>query len=100
MMGWGFGSGMMGWGYGAGLNGYAGNGGFWWMGLVGIAIQLLFWGTMIGLGAFLFRRYSPRHASGGHSFGFDQALGHLQERYARGEIDSEEYQRRKADLLG
>lgn len=97
MMGWGFGPGMMGWGFGNGFYGYAGNGGFWWMGLVGMAIESIFWIVIIYLGVSLFRRYSSRPASGGHTF--DSALGQLQERYARGEIDSEEYQRRKADLL-
>ncbi len=96
-MGWGFGNGMMGWGFGTGFNGYAGNGGFWWMGLVGMAIQLIFWLIIISVGVFLFRRYFQRPSSGSH--GFDNALSQLQERYARGEIDSEEYQRRKADLL-
>lgn len=96
MMGWGFGNGM-GWGFGSGFNGYAGNGSYWWMGLVGMAIQLIFWIIIISLGVFLFRRYAPRPVSGSHSS--DNALGQLQERYARGEIDSEEYKRRKADLL-
>lgn len=97
MMGWGFGNGMMGWGFGNGLYGYSGNGGFWWMGLVGMAVQLIFWIIVISLGVYLFRRYSPRSSSGNR--GFENAVGLLQERYARGEIDSEEYQRRKADLL-
>lgn len=97
MMGWGFGNGIMGWGFGNGFYGYPGNGGFWWMGLVGMAVQLIFWIIIISLGIFLFRRYSPRPSNSSH--GFNNALNLLQERYARGEIDSDEYQRRKADLL-
>ena len=42
MMGWGM------WGYGAGYgNGFLGNGNYWWMGLIGMALQLIFWIALI-----------------------------------------------------
>ncbi len=85
MMGWG--NMMGGWGYG----GY-GNSGY---GIMGIGM-LIFWIGIILLGIYLFRR----NASHVHTGGLDKhrAMDILRERYARGEIDSVEYQSRKQDL--
>lgn len=92
MMGWGFGpSGMMG-GWGSGI-GYGGN---WWMGLIGMALQLIFWIVIVWLGISFFRRLGTSGRNG--SYGVNEALIVLRERYARGEIDAEEYQARKKDL--
>ena len=48
----------MGWGAcGPGFfwgNGF--NGGYWWMGFAGMAIQLIFWIAVILLGVYFFRR--------------------------------------------
>lgn len=91
MMGWGM------WGYGSGYgNGFLGNGNYWWMGLVGIVLQLAFWIALIVIGVKLFRHYSTRTPVG-HNVQ-NSALDILRDRYARGEIDAEEYQRRKQDL--
>ncbi|CAA7601575.1 SHOCT domain protein [Acididesulfobacillus acetoxydans] len=96
MMGWGYGAGMMR-GFGLGYyGGYTGSGGAWWSGLVGMAAQILFWLVIIGLGIYVFRRLS--FGVSGNSRGTDGALSTLRERYARGEIGREEYQRCKADL--
>lgn len=87
---------MMMWGYGPWYNGALGNGGYWWIGLIMMLAQILFWGLLIWFGVSLFRR------GGSHShtaFGRNDALEILRERYARGEIDSEEFNRRKADLI-
>lgn len=41
----------------------------------------------------------PAHRAGGGDRGGDRALAILRERYARGEIDADEFERRKQDLL-
>ncbi|GAB6171826.1 hypothetical protein JCM15765_13040 [Paradesulfitobacterium aromaticivorans] len=89
---------MNGWGYGPGVNGYGYSGGYWWMGLLGMAFQLIFWLALIGIGVYFYRRYANRIPTGTGTFGRSNALDILRERYARGEIDAEEYQRRRQDL--
>lgn len=95
-MGWGrpgnWGNMMNGWGY----SGY-GIGGYWWMGIIGIVIHFIIVVGLIFLALHLFRRYSLQSRQGGigrQASGLDI----LRERYARGEIDSEEYQSIKRDL--
>jgi putative membrane protein len=85
---------MMG-GYGS----YAGYGGvgYWWMGLIMMLVQILFWGGIIFLAFRLFRHLGMRQSIA-TSTGNNNALDILRERYARGEIDSEEFQRRKEEL--
>ena len=78
---------MGGWGYG----GY-GSGGY---GMMGIGM-IIFWIGIILLGIYLFRRNAPHIHSGGQ--GKHSSMDILRERYARGEIDSAEYQSRKRDL--
>ena len=94
MMG-GWGNNMMGgWGYG----GY-GSGGYGMMGIAGIGMHLIFGIGIILLGIYLFRRNTSQVRTGEpnkHS----SAMNILRERYARGEIDSVEYQSRKLDLEG
>jgi putative membrane protein len=93
MMGWG----NMMWGYGSGYgNGFWGNGNYWWMGLVMMAFQLLFWGLLIWFGVALFKKVRGNSLS---TYGRNDALDILRERYARGEIDTEEFRRRKEDLI-
>ncbi|CDX04787.1 Short C-terminal domain [Desulfitobacterium hafniense] len=72
---------MMMWGYGPW-------GGYGWMGTL---MAIVFWGLIIWLCVSLFRRNRGSHRR-------DDALNILRERYARGEIDSEEFDRRKEDL--
>ncbi|MDA8227663.1 MAG: SHOCT domain-containing protein [Desulfitobacterium hafniense] len=73
-------------------------GGFWGMGILGMGIQLLFWIVLIALIIYLFRRIGSRVHTRGF-IGQDQALNVLNERYACGEIELEEYQKRKKELL-
>ncbi|CAA7601645.1 SHOCT domain protein [Acididesulfobacillus acetoxydans] len=89
MMGWG-------WGYGPG-NGFFG--GYWWMGIIMLAVQALFWGLVIYFGIRLFQGGASRitNGNGGSHVRIDP-VDILKERYARGEIDAEEYRRRKEDL--
>jgi len=88
----GWGNMMNGWGYG----GY-GSGGYGMMGIAGMGMHLIFWIGAILLVIYLFRR----NASHVHNTSIGKnnaAMDILRERYARGEIDSEEYQSRKRDL--
>lgn len=100
MGGWGnWGNMMGGWGNGGyGYGGYGGyGGGYGWMGMMGIIMPLIFGIGIILLSIYLFRRNSSQV----HTNGFSKqnsGLDILRERYARGEIDSAEYQSRKQDL--
>ena len=83
---WGMGPGMMGWGYGMG----------WFGGIIMIA----FWIAVI-VGVVLLIRWlimSTRTTSPATSSG-ESALEILKKRYARGEIDKEEFEEKKRDLL-
>ena len=82
---------MGGWGYG----GY-GSGGYGMMGMAGIGMHLIFWIGIIILGIYIFRHKTPYTGGQSKYSGMDI----LRERYARGEIDSAEYQNRKKDLEG
>ncbi|GAB6153576.1 SHOCT domain-containing protein [Desulfosporosinus burensis] len=89
MGGWGN---MMGsWGYG----GY-GSGVYGMMGMAGIGMHLIFGMGVIILALYLFRRKTSHVHAGG--LGEYSGMDILRERYARGEIDSAEYQSRKQDL--
>ncbi|MDR9439772.1 MAG: SHOCT domain-containing protein [Halomonas sp.] len=82
---------MMGWGNGHG-----------WMGFGGI-FMILFWGLVI-LGAVALLRWlwMSGKDSGKDSGNASRktALDILQERYARGEIERDEYERKRRDLEG
>jgi putative membrane protein len=64
-------------------------GGMWWMWLGG----LLFWGSLLAFGVWAVRRFTGGRAGG-------DARRILDERFARGEIDAEEYRRRLETLQG
>ena len=81
---------------GYGYGGYGG-GGYGHMGMMGIIMPIIFGIGIILLVQYLFRRNSSQvHINGlGKQ---NNGLDILRERYARGEIDSTEYQSRKQDL--
>lgn len=80
----------MGWGMG----GWYGWGG----GLIGMLLTLLFLGLIV-VGAVLVIRWAIEPSGGGHRpSGGESALDILERRYARGEVDKEEFERMKADL--
>ncbi|MGD2125750.1 MAG: SHOCT domain-containing protein [Desulfobacteraceae bacterium] len=83
---WGHG-GMMGWGYGTS-----------WLGHI---IMLAFWIAVIVGIVFLIRWLiiSARGVGQHTTRGDDSALEILKKRYARGEIDKQEFEERKRDLL-
>jgi putative membrane protein len=80
--------------------------GFGWGGMMfGGLMMLLFWGGLIALAFFAFRAFSrsgswqSRDSARTVAHGDDRALTILKERYAKGEIDKEQYERMRADLL-
>jgi putative membrane protein len=83
--GWGMGPGMMGWGYG--------------MGWFGTVIMVAFWIAVIVAVVFLIRWLIVTPRAGGHlERQEDSPLEILKRRYARGEINKEEFEEKKKDL--
>ena len=83
--GYGMGPGMMGWGYGMG-----------WFGMIFMAV---FWIAVIVGIVFLVRWLMLSTGTGSHRAGLeDSALEILKRRYARGEINKEEFVEKKKDL--
>ena len=72
----------------------------WWMwgagGLVMMFMMFVFWGLVIA-GLVLGIRWLVRQGGGGQP---DRALEILRERYARGEINKDEFEARRRDLGG
>jgi putative membrane protein len=64
-------------------------------GFVGGLMMLLFWGVLIALIVLAVRWLSDSRSGAGGSAGRRDPLEILRERYARGEIDDEEFERRK-----
>jgi len=69
---------------------------FWCLGLVSMAMYLLFWAIAIIIAVYLFKKYYVKTVPPQNNA--DTAMRILRERYAKGEIDAEEYQQKKADL--
>ena len=87
-----------------------GGGGYWGfhpmmgygLGWLGFLMMFLFWALVIAAGVFLVKwliQASRRPESGsGQAAAGNRALDILKERYARGEIDKEEFERIKKDI--
>jgi putative membrane protein len=83
---WGHGQGMMGWGYGMG-----------WFGMIFMAA---FWIAVIVAIVLLIRWLVLSTRTGDHkAHPEDSALEILRKRYARGEINKEEFEEKKKDLI-
>jgi putative membrane protein len=83
--GWGHGPGMMGWGFGMG-----------WFGLIMMGV---FWILIIVAIIFLIRWLVVSSRAGSHGQkGEETALEILKKRYAKGEINKEEFEEKKKDL--
>lgn len=74
---------------------FLGSAGSEWIGLLSMSMYLVFWGVVIVFAYRFVKKYIV--GSGGFKSN-DSAMTILRERYARGEIDSEEYHRIKDDL--
>lgn len=73
-------------------------GGLWWLWML---VPLLFWVGLIALIAWAVVRFFPARSGGERSGGpRDSAEEVLRERFARGEIDAEEYERSLEILRG
>ncbi len=79
-------------GFGYNSNWFCGPGSFF-PGPTGWIVMLLFWALLIYLGVRLFKAVSTKNSEGSVS-----RLDSLKERYARGEIDEDEYNRMKREL--
>ena len=98
MMGFGYGNWGPGYCYGYGSTFASGlGGGYWWTSLIGLSMQLLSWLLIIATGITLFRWLGRRIPTAGSAN--RDALGIISERYARGEINQEEYLSLRQDLL-
>ncbi len=90
-----FGGGPMGWGGGwmhdTWMHGGTGGSVPWWMWGMGLVGQLLVLTVLVGGGLLLFRALTDRESD-------DSALAELRRSYARGDIDDEEFDRRRARL--
>lgn len=71
-------------------------GGYWWMGLIMMAIQVLFWVGIIYLVYRLIKTYLSKPSI--PSKNADNSISILRELYAKGEISLEEYNTRKSEL--
>lgn len=76
--------------------GYMMQGGYWWVGLIFLAAKVILLILAVYLAVKFYRKYDGKYTSSKPTT--DTAMQVLRERYARGEIDSDEYNRRKADL--
>jgi putative membrane protein len=81
-------------GYGPGMMGGYGWGGGWGFGMIG----MLLWWVLIILGIVLLAKWLYRGAPRGGQASGNRAMEILRERYARGEIDKQEFEERKRDL--
>ena len=82
---------------------YYGNGHMSGWGWFGMTIGMIaFWALLIALAVLVYRAFSGDYSAGGQSTGLmaSDPRQILAERYARGEIDDDEYQRRLATLSG
>ena len=64
-----------------------------WLMPIGMVLMVAFWGTAIGFGVWLISRWARSSDYSGNG-----ALAVARERYARGEISKEEFERLRRDL--
>jgi putative membrane protein len=82
----GTGPGMMNWGYGSG----------WLM----VILNIVFWVVVIVAIVYFIKWLSASSGQGGYEKKGDSALEILRERYAKGEIDKDEFEEKKKALKG
>jgi putative membrane protein len=69
----------------------------WWM-IFGGIWMVVFWGAIIALIIWGIKKLTERSNSGEDAAGKSSPLDVVKERYARGEISKEEFERMKKDL--
>ncbi|ASJ07682.1 hypothetical protein A3L08_08030 [Thermococcus pacificus] len=72
--------------------------GFGWFGWFGMLFMVIFWVAVI-VGIAWLVKWLSEQGSGGNRSSRRRALEILDEKYARGEIDDKEYERRRRKLL-
>ena len=79
---------------------FGGPGGGWGPGLLGLLFMLVFWVVLIA-GIVLVVKWlvDQGRPAGGRAVSEESALDILKKRYARGEIDKEEFEAKKRDLV-
>ena len=85
-----------GWGSGNMMGGYGGG----YLGIVGMLLQFFFWALIIVGVVFIIKWLVDQGRPTSTNSGEGSALEILKMRYARGEIDKDEYQSKRSDLLG
>jgi putative membrane protein len=65
-----------------------------------VVFMLLFWGAIIALVVWAVRQFRPPGPPPPPAHGGDPAMRILEERFARGEIDADEFTRRRDILRG
>lgn len=73
------------------ISGYGMAGGFGW-------IFMVLWWVLIAVGIFALVKWIGSNSDAARPGDSSRALSILKERYARGEIDDQEFQKRKRDL--
>lgn len=68
----------------------------WWIGLASMAMYLIFWGVVVVFAVRIGKKYLGKIEE--FKKKEDTAISILRERYARGEIDFEEFKKIKEDL--
>ncbi len=89
------GAGSMMYGFDNGPGQVMGGFGSWWL-----LVPILFWGGLLALTGWAIARIFPKGRSGGDGPRRDNAEEVLRERFARGEVDAEEYERSLEVLRG
>lgn len=69
---------------------------YWWVGLASMIMYLLFWAVVILIAVKVIKKYSIKVYVSKEKE--DTAMIILRERYARGEINAEEFKQKKSDL--
>lgn len=90
-----FGMGPMMFGSGNGPGGMMGGFGSWW-----VLVPILFWGGLLALVGWAVARMLPKSGSRNSEPDRDNAEEVLRERFARGEVEAEEYERSLQVLRG
>lgn len=85
-------------GHGEGFTNWFCGAGVFFPGPLGMLVTMLFWGLVIGMVIWLFQLVFTNKSSGNTVAVADNSLNIVSERYARGEIGKDEFDRLNKDL--